>query len=110
MGRERKGAQGLTVRSLASSYSKMTQFLRDQDRDSEEVVSPLMLDGTYLSRNFATLGPFTRQPPFISSIISSIIRLSYYFLLDVSNIMDMIQIKRRKRERKDRDNMQKKGS
>ena len=26
---------------------------------SEEVVTPLMLDGTYLSRNFATLGPLT---------------------------------------------------
>ena len=36
----------------------MSQFLRDQDSDSEEVVTPLMLDGTYLSRNFATLGPF----------------------------------------------------
>ena len=35
----------------------MTQFLRDQGSDSEEVVTPLMLDGTYLSRNFATLGP-----------------------------------------------------
>ena len=31
--------------------------------DSEEVVTPLMLDGTYLSRNFATLGPMIRQPP-----------------------------------------------
>ena len=31
--------------------------LRDQASDSEEVVPPLMLDGTYLSRNFATLGP-----------------------------------------------------
>ena len=41
----------------------MTQFLRDQASDSEEVVTPLMLDGTYLSRNFATLGPLTRQPP-----------------------------------------------
>ncbi len=30
----------------------MTQFLRDQASDSEEVVTPLMLDGTYLSRNF----------------------------------------------------------
>ena len=29
----------------------MTQFLRDQASDSEEVVIPLMLDGTYLSRN-----------------------------------------------------------
>ena len=33
--------------------------LRDQTSDSEEVVTPLMLDGTYLSRNFATLGPLT---------------------------------------------------
>ena len=33
----------------------MTQFLRDQASDREEVVTPLMLDGTYLSRNFATL-------------------------------------------------------
>ena len=39
----------------------MTQFLRDQASDSEEVVTPLMLDGTYLSRNFATLGPLTRE-------------------------------------------------
>ena len=36
----------------------MLEFLRDQASDSEEVVTPLMLDGTYLSRNFATLGPF----------------------------------------------------
>ena len=35
----------------------MTQFLRDHVSDSEEVDTPLMLDGTYLSRNFATLGP-----------------------------------------------------
>ena len=42
----------------------MTQFLRDEASDSEEVLTPLMLDGTYLSRNFATLGPFlTLQPP-----------------------------------------------
>ena len=34
----------------------MTQFLRDQASDREEVVTPLMLDGTYLSRNYATLG------------------------------------------------------
>jgi len=30
----------------------MSQFLRDQASDSDEVVTPLMLDGTYLSRNF----------------------------------------------------------
>ena len=41
----------------------MTHFLWDQASDSEEVVTPLMLDGTYLSRNSATLGPMIRQPP-----------------------------------------------
>ena len=35
----------------------MTQVQIDQVSDTEEVVTPLMLDGTYLSRNFATLGP-----------------------------------------------------
>ena len=34
------------------------QFLREKEYESEEVVTPLMLDGTYLSRNIATLGPF----------------------------------------------------
>ena len=43
----------------------MSQFLRDQASDSDEVVTPLMLDGTYLSRNFATLGPTFWQPPCI---------------------------------------------
>ena len=33
--------------------------MRDQVNDSEEVDTPLMLDGTYLSRNFATLGPIS---------------------------------------------------
>ena len=41
----------------------LRQFLRDQASDSDEVVTPLMLDGTYLSRNFATLGPTFWQPP-----------------------------------------------
>jgi len=41
----------------------MSQFLRDQASDSDEVVTTLMLDGTYLSRNFATLGPTFWQPP-----------------------------------------------
>ena len=43
----------------------MTQFLRDQASDSEEVVTPLMLDGTYLSRNFATLGPLDSRRVFM---------------------------------------------
>ena len=37
----------------------VNSILRDQASDSDEVVTPLMLDGTYLSRNFATLGPLT---------------------------------------------------
>jgi len=32
--------------------------MRDQENDSEEIVWPLMQDGTYLSRNFATLGSY----------------------------------------------------
>jgi hypothetical protein len=52
----------------------MTQFLRDEGSDSEEVLTPLMLDGTYLSRNFATLGPFlTLQPPcLVASCLSPV--------------------------------------
>ena len=35
----------------------------EMKQDNEEVITPLMLDGTYLSRDFATLGPFlTLQP------------------------------------------------
>eukprot|EP00415_Alexandrium_ostenfeldii_P000293 UN0293 len=52
----------------------MTQFLKDRASDSEEVVTPLMPDGTYLSRNSATLGPMIRQPPcdfFFSSACNS---------------------------------------
>ena len=44
----------------------MTQFLRDQASDTEEVVTPLMQDGTYLSRNFATLGPLTLETPCVN--------------------------------------------
>ena len=43
-------------------------FLLNQASDSEEVVTPLMLDGTYLSRNFATLGPTFWQPPWEADI------------------------------------------
>lgn len=53
----------------------MTQFLRDEGSDSEEVLTPLMLDRTYLSRNFATLGPFlTLQPPCLAPSIGSQVR------------------------------------
>ena len=36
---------------------------KHQASDTEEVVTPLMQDGTYLSRNFATLGPLTLESP-----------------------------------------------
>ena len=50
---------------MLHSYSRMTQFHRDQASDSEEVATSFMQDGTYSPRNFATLG--TLQPPFGNS-------------------------------------------
>ena len=52
-----KGAQGLTVGPYRSTYSRIIQFHRDQASDSGDVVTPFMQDGTYPTRNFATLGP-----------------------------------------------------
>ena len=49
----------------------MSQFLRDQASDSDEVVTPLMLDGTYLSRNFATLGPTCSRRVFSFNFIKT---------------------------------------
>ncbi|SBT50824.1 hypothetical protein POVWA1_062050 [Plasmodium ovale wallikeri] len=39
--------------------------LESHTSDNGEVVTPFMQDGDYPTRNFATLGPFTIQPPFI---------------------------------------------
>lgn len=47
----KKGAQGLFIWPLASSQSRMMEFLSDQARDSEEVVPPPLSGGTHLSRN-----------------------------------------------------------
>ena len=67
----------------------MTQFLRDHVSDSEEVDTPLMLDGTYLSRNFATLGPLPdsrRVVPkfsgYILTVSPSITDLGFYLALN----------------------------
>ncbi len=46
------------VQAIDGNFSDH-EWRLDQASDSEEVVTPLMLDGTYLSRNFATLGPLT---------------------------------------------------
>ena len=40
-----------------STNSRILQFHRDQASDSGEVVTPFMQDGTYPTRNFATLEP-----------------------------------------------------
>jgi len=48
----------LTVGPYRSTYSRILQFHRDQASDSGEVVTPFMQDGTYPTRNFATLGPY----------------------------------------------------
>ncbi len=50
----------LTV-SLQQSLEKIEDVKVSSTKKTqhEEVVTPLMLDGTYLSRNFATLGPLT---------------------------------------------------
>ena len=58
-------------------YTRVTQFLRDQASDTEEVVTPLMQDGTYLSRNFATLGPLTLETPCVSSWLFVVIHRSF---------------------------------
>ena len=52
-----KGARGLTVGPYRSTNSRILQFHRDQASDSGEVVTPFMQDGTYPTRNFATLEP-----------------------------------------------------
>ena len=64
----------------------MTQFLRDQASDSEEVVTPLMLDGTYLSRNFATLGPFGDSRRVTLHSLIGIVQLFALFLSSLSTV------------------------
>ena len=51
----------------------MTQFLRDQASDNEEVVTPIMLDGTYLSKNFAS---------WVYQLMIQFIVVSSFFLQD----------------------------
>ena len=55
----------------------MTQFLRDEASDSQEVVLPLMLDGTYLSRNFVFLEVLAI---IFNHIISNQIKFIWFFI------------------------------
>ena len=59
-----KGARGLSVQLYKSVSSHLFRFHRNSIRDSGAVVTPFMQDGTYPSRNFATLGPSGLRPPF----------------------------------------------
>jgi len=49
--------------------SREFQFHWDNTRDSKTIVTSLMQDGTYPSRNFATLGLSELQPPFTEDYI-----------------------------------------
>jgi len=56
-------------RVFPSTYIRIVSALllqvhKNNTRDSEAVVTPFMQDGTYPSRNFATLGPSELWPPF----------------------------------------------
>lgn len=44
--------------------SQLIQFHKDNIGDSRTIVTPLMQDGTYPPRNFATFGPSELQPSF----------------------------------------------
>jgi hypothetical protein len=62
-------------RVFPSTYIKIVsalllQFHKNNTRDSEAVVTPFMQDGTYPSRNFATLGPSELWPPFTGTYFS----------------------------------------
>jgi len=58
------------VHGVSPSYyiiivsARQYQFHRGGTGDSGTIVTPFMQDGTYPSRNFATLGPSGVRPPF----------------------------------------------
>merc|ERR1712072_242367 len=58
---EKERCSGSYRLAVGFLVTRMSQFLRDQASDSDEVVTPLMLDGTYLSRNVPS-GGVTKIP------------------------------------------------
>ena len=56
---QRNKPKDTSVKRRFTVHQEINQLTNDvqQASDREEVVTPLMLDGTYLSRNYATLGP-----------------------------------------------------
>ena len=72
-------------RTLSTDAGSNNQFFETfsfilQASDSEEVVTPLMLDGTYLSRNFATLGPLTLETPCVNHELEALTDECWKFL------------------------------
>jgi len=51
--------------------AQQIQFRRQGAGDSGAVVTPFMQDGTYPSRNFATLGPSGVRPPFTGTYVKT---------------------------------------
>ena len=72
-----KGARGLSVQLYKNASSHLFRFHRINIRDSGAVVTPFMQDGTYPSRNFATLGPSGLRPPFTGAYKKS---FNFFFL------------------------------
>jgi hypothetical protein len=62
-----------------SASSRKMQFRWDKAGDSKEVVTPLMRVRTYLTSNYATLGPSRLQPPFTDAFTRNYASLILYY-------------------------------
>jgi len=62
-----------------SASSRKMQFRWDKAGDSKEVVTPLMRVRTYLTSNYATLGPSRLQPPFTDAFARNNSFLTLYY-------------------------------
>jgi len=62
-----------------SASSRKLQFHWINSGDSGEVVTSLMQVNTYLTRNFATLGPLGLQPPFNGTYDTRIIPVTFIY-------------------------------
>jgi len=70
--------------------SQLIQFRKNNIGDSGAVVTPFMQDGTYPSRNFATLGPSGLRPPFTGIYKNSNTILFYLAALGRCQILYII--------------------
>ena len=85
-------------RVFPSTYIKIVSALllqvhKNNTRDSKAVVTPFMQDGTYPSRNFATLGPSGLWPPFTGTyILDCYLEISSCSIGQVSDFIHYITI------------------